>query len=362
VSDAPVAMASAEAGSDLAVRRATSDDRGAWDAFVAARPEGDPLQTWAWGELNEPTGERPVRVVVERANGSLAGLAQVLVRAAGMGRSVLYAPHGPIWERDAPDAAALGRLLLEGLRDLGRHERGIVVKLDPRAVPGAAERLEPVIGDLHRARHDLQAPTTRLLDLLDGGEALQATWDSDARNLVRRAEREDVTTEVVRGADPAALSAFYELLEATAERAEFRIRSMEFLTALAQAFAAGDGWYLVLARLEDRPIAAVAMPRLADRAFYLYGASLREEALKHKYGAYAALAAAMHALAEDGVRTLDLWGVAEADDPTADPAWKGFSAFKRKFGGQPLRHPGTFDLVVDTLWFRLRDLRERLRG
>jgi lipid II:glycine glycyltransferase (peptidoglycan interpeptide bridge formation enzyme) len=137
---------------------------------------------------------------------------------------------------------------------------------------------------------------------------------------------------------------------------------MDFLTGLAQAFAAGDGWYLVLARFEERPIAAVAMPRLADRAFYLYGASLREEALKHKYGAYAALAAAMRALAEDGVRTLDLWGVAEADDPTADPAWKGFSAFKRKFGGQPLRHPGTFDLVVDPLWFRLRDLRERLRG
>jgi lipid II:glycine glycyltransferase (peptidoglycan interpeptide bridge formation enzyme) len=106
----------------------------------------------------------------------------------------------------------------------------------------------------------------------------------------------------------------------------------------------------------------MAMPRLGDRAYYLYGASLRDPAYKHKYGPYAAMASLQRTLASDGVRTLDMWGVVEPDDTAADPAWQGFSAFKRTFGGQPLRHPGTFDLVVDPLWYRLREARNSLRG
>ena len=70
----------------------------------------------------------------------------------------------------------------------------------------------------------------------------------------------------------------------------------------------------------------------------------------------------MRELAADGVRTFDLWGVVEPGDPEAEAEWAGFSGFKRQFGGQPLRHPGTFDLVIDPLFYRLRDLRERIRG
>ena len=125
---------------------------------------------------------------------------------------------------------------------------------------------------------------------------------------------------------------------------------------------ASGGWYLTLATLGERPIAGAVALRTGDRAIYAYGASLREEALKHAHGAYAALAGTMRELAADGVRTFDLWGVVEPGDPEAEAEWAGFSGFKRQFGGQPLRHPGTFDLVIDPLFYRLRDLRERIRG
>jgi lipid II:glycine glycyltransferase (peptidoglycan interpeptide bridge formation enzyme) len=99
--------------------------------------------------------------------------------------------------------------------------------------------------------------------------------------------------------------------------------------------------------------------RVADRAYYLYGASDRG-APPNSNGTYAAMAATFDALAEDGVRALDMWGVDDPDDPRQDPTWAGFGAFKRRFGGEDLRHPGTFDLVVDRGWWLIRDLRERL--
>ena len=93
----------------MVVRLAGPGHRAGWDAFVAARPEADPLQTWAWGEANATAGERPVRVLVTGEGGSVRGLAQLLIRNAGFGRTVAYAPHGPLWDRDAADADARQR-------------------------------------------------------------------------------------------------------------------------------------------------------------------------------------------------------------------------------------------------------------
>jgi lipid II:glycine glycyltransferase (peptidoglycan interpeptide bridge formation enzyme) len=72
------------------------------------------------------------------------------------------------------------------------------------------------------------------------------------------------------------------------------------------------------------------------------------------------MAAMLKALQADGARSVDMWGVVEPDDADADPSWKGFSDFKRTFDGEPLRHPGLFDLVSDPFWYRLRQARERV--
>lgn len=349
----------------MEVRLAELSDRDAWDAYVAARPEADPLQAWAWGEANATAGERPVRVLAIGANGEIRGLAQLLVRPAGFGRAVVYAPHGPVWDRDAGDTDAVLDVLIAGIRDRAKAEPAIVVKVDPRAAapPGPGD-VDGRLGarGFRPARHDLQARTTRVLDLLDGGDELISTWDKDARNLVRRSAKEGVITASYRTADASAIGAFHELLEATSSRAGFRIRSTTFLQTLAEELVSTDGWFLTLASLGQRPIAGAIALRTGDRAIYAYGASLREPELKHANGAYAALAATMRALAGGGVRTLDLWGVVEPGDPNGEAEWAGFSAFKRQFGGEPLRHPGTFDLVIDPLFYRLRDLRERVRG
>jgi lipid II:glycine glycyltransferase (peptidoglycan interpeptide bridge formation enzyme) len=342
------------------VRRADDSDRPAWDAFVASRPEADLLQTWGWGECTALADEPPARLVLEDA-GQIRGVAQALMRPAGFGRQVAYVAHGPIWDRSASDADKLFAWLLPGLHTLARKEKALVVKLDPRAQPGDPTDIVSLAEahDLRRAP-DLQAPTTRLVDLLDGGEQLEGSWHADARRLSRRAEREGTQVTISRAPDPDEIEILHDLLTRTAEHGDFRVRSPEFLTRLATEFAASNGWFLGIARVEATPIAAMAFPRVADRAYYLYGALLRDERFKHHYGAHAVMATVLRTLAADGCKTVDMWGVVEPDDPDADPAWRGFSDFKRTFGGTSLRHPGLFDLVTDPFWYRLRAARERL--
>lgn len=342
------------------VRRADETDRSAWDAFVASRPEADLLQAWGWGACTALAGEAPNRILVEDG-GTLRGVAQVLMRSAGFGRQVAYVPRGPVWDRAAPDADRVFAWLIHGLRTLARKEQAIVVKMDPRAEPGEAFDFAPLAQE-HRLRRgpDLQAPTTRIIDLRDGGEELEASWHSGARRLMRRAEREGTEVIIGREPDPAEIAILHDLLSRTAERADFRVRSLEFLTRLATEFAASGGWYLGIARVEGTPIATMAFPRVGDRAYYLYGALLRDERYKHHYGSRAVMAAMQKALAADGCRSVDMWGLVEPDDPDADPAWKGFSDFKRTFGGTPLRHPGLYDLIIDPFWNRLREIKSAI--
>ncbi len=339
--------------------------RPAWDGFVTGQAEGDILQSWAWGEAMGGVGERPIRMVARDADGALRGVAQALVRPTSYGRRVLYVPHGPLWDRKAPDAGAIFDALLRGLRSTARAEHGIVVKLDPRGEGGrdSAELRSMLVGHgLRSARFDLQARATRIVDLRAGWPQLMAGWDKDARNLFRRAAREGVTVAVTRDLDRKAIDAFHRLLEETAERGRFRVHATAFLTALAGELAPTGGWYLGLASVGTRPLAGMVAARVGQRAYYLYGASSRDPELRHANGGYATMGAVMEALAHDQVGTLDLWGLADPGDPRADPGWLGFSAFKRRFGGAELVHPGTFDLVVDPLWYAVRDWRERRRA
>jgi lipid II:glycine glycyltransferase (peptidoglycan interpeptide bridge formation enzyme) len=349
----------------LTLREAADTDRADWTAFVASRPEADVLQSWAWGEAGsgEP-GEHWSRLVVVDGGGHIRGAAQVLDRATTFGRTILYVPHGPLWERDATDAAEVLARLLSGLKHHARARKGIVLKLDPRGTGDAAA--DAAVGRVFRsagqpAEHALQAPTTRLIDLQAGDDAV-AGWGKDARAESRRAVREGTTVTVDRVGDPAVLDAFHALLAETSERQGFRIRSREFLARLARPLAARDDWFLALAEHDGTPLAGAIAPRTGDRAYYLYAASTRDKELAAKRGPYAAMAELQRALREAGTSSLDLWGVREPDDETVDISWEGFSVFKRRFNGAPLRHPGTFDIVIDPTWNRIRDWRERLRG
>ena len=374
---------------------ATPDDRPDWDRFLAGRAEADILQLWAWGEAVRDAGapagsarETPERVLVRAPDARVRGVAQALIRPATAGRSVVYVPRGPVWEREAPDGAEVLVALLEGLREVARQNRAIVVKVDPRAAvpPGGDDQDEAAMAEgadadgtagallvtdaadvasallaagLRRARFDLQATTTRLIRIEADPDRRMAGWSSGARNLWRRSTREGTETAVGRAADPAQIGAFTSLLGHTARDAGFRTRPPEFFAALARELAPAGGLHLAMARWQGQPIAGMFVAGVGDRAYYLYGASDRA-APSQANGAYASMGAVLEALAEDGVTTFDLWGVAEPDDPTSDPSWAGFSAFKRKFGGRPLRHPGTFDLVIDPVWWWIREARERL--
>ena len=264
------------------------DDRVAWDAFLAGIPTADPLQSWAWADAGIATGERWVRLMATDADGRPAAAVQWQLVSPVLGHPLAYAPHGPVWQRDTAGAPGALRALMAGVQERARSDGASAILVDPRCgLPGevAADPIPAIVelGMGATARH-VQMPSTRVLDLRAGVDAARASWDKDTRNLVRRAAREGVETEVATADEASAVEHLHQLMVEVGSRGSFAPRSKAFLAGYGRS--AGDRAFICLGRWQGRVIAGALIGLVGDRAYYQFAGSLREPELRHANAAY----------------------------------------------------------------------------
>lgn len=337
----------------IEVRPATAGDAVAWQALLGRCESGDFLHDWAWAEVATFDGQ-PQRRFVAEESGELVGVAAAQVRRLPLGRAFWYVPHGPVLEYAHAEAGPRLRALVEGLRRAAGRERAIAVKLEPRVELGsaAAEAFE-ALGLRHDPR-TLQVGQTRVLDLADD-DALLAGFDRDTRYAVRRAERNGVTIRVVTDpADAGAIDALHALVLQTQARAGFPRPSLERYRTAWRALAGAGRASIMEAWLANERLAAGMLILEGERSFYQFAGSRREAPGEAKHFASSLLQWEMLRRARSlGSRLHDLWGVAPAG---AGPghAWHGVGLFKKGFGGREVTWAGSWDVVVDPTWYRIR--------
>jgi lipid II:glycine glycyltransferase (peptidoglycan interpeptide bridge formation enzyme) len=342
-------------------RPATEADEQAWQAFLAATPHGDFLHDWAWAEVAAFDGQ-PQRRYVAVEDGAIVALVAAQERPLAAGRSFWYVPRGPVL--DYADARAGDRLraAVLGLREVARGHRAIAVKLEPRLADGDPGVAHFERRGLRRLPDTLQVGQTRIVELADD-EALLAGFDKDTRYGVRRAEREGVEVTVTDDAeDRTAIDALHELVGETQRRAGFPMPPLERYRIAWRALAGAGRAAILEARREGQLLASGMVVLEGDRSFYLFSGSRREERGEPKrYASYALQWAMMRLARERGVRAHDLWGIAP---PGAGPdhPWDGVGLFKKGFGGEEVVWAGSWDLVIDPAFYRLRRATAIMRG
>ncbi len=345
----------------LAFRPATDADRDDWQAFLERQASGDFLHDWAWAAVAELDGQPPRRFIVS-ADGGPVAIVAAQARSLLGGRTFWYVPHGPVLDYGREGATSLVAATLDGLREAGRRERAIAVKIEPRIEAGAAHLAALSGHRLRRTPGTLQVGQTRIVELGADDETLLAGLDKDTRYSVRRAQREGVTVRVVDdGNDLRAIDALHQLVGMTQERAGFPMSALErYRTAWSELAGAGRA-HILEAVADDQLLASGMLVIEGDRSFYLFSGSRREAAGEPKRFASYALQWAMMRLARDrGVRYHDLWGVAPAGAGSDHP-WHGVGLFKKGFGGREVVWAGTWDLVLDPTLYRLREATSIMR-
>ncbi|MEO7294944.1 MAG: peptidoglycan bridge formation glycyltransferase FemA/FemB family protein, partial [Candidatus Limnocylindria bacterium] len=292
---------------------------------------------WEWGEVRAMGGWRPVRLAIGLSQDHpIAGAQLLLRRMPVVGWNLAYVPRGPIGDLDDP---GVRDALVAALRALGRAEKIATVRADPEA------RLETVYGRglleaPWRAAPKIQPPTTRVIDLAPGEEALKSALKRKHRQYVNKAERAGVTIERFDGHTPPevigpALADFNRIYQFTAERAGFVARQAFYYERVWSIFGPISRVRLSFAVVDGERVATIFHFTCGQRAVEAYGGMT--DAGADARANYLLKWTAIADFAREGFAVYDMWGLATG----------GIRQFKEGFGGEEIEYVGARDLVLN---------------
>jgi peptidoglycan pentaglycine glycine transferase (the first glycine) len=294
-------------------------------------------------------------LAVEQSGQLTAGAQMLIRRLPPRLVGVAYVPRGPLlnWEDEATAHA-----LLSGLHALARRRRVISLKIEPpvRYSPVMEQRLKRF--GFRRSPINNQPQSTMLIDLTPDTNTILASIRKTTRYNISYSRRKGV---VVRRATAADLDTLYRLLECTAERAGFSIRSREYYRQEWDTLASQGYIQLFLAQYGDKVLAARMAAAFGHNAATLHSGSF-DVHRKLKPNDLLMWESLKWAKAR-GCTTYDVWGIPDEigahlyqgqpmPEDQEGGLW-GVYRFKRGFGGDLVYYVGAYDFVYSRLLYWL---------
>jgi peptidoglycan pentaglycine glycine transferase (the first glycine) len=358
-----------------------------WNAAIAELPGAHILQTWEWGKVKSQfgwqahyllwfDGEHTVELVTTRhldylKKKPLVAAALVLQRKIMIGGfthrvGIMYVPKGPLLDWNNSD---LCQHVLQDLKHFAERHTAIFIKIDPdietgMGVPGeegstesslaSAVTLELKTGGWQLSDEQIQFRNTVLLDLQPSEEELLANMKQKTRYNVNLAIRKGVN---IRLGQPTDLDMLFRMYAETSIRDGFVIRNETYYREVWNAFLPSNGprtfqrpiAEILIAEVNEEPVAGAIIFRFARRGWYLYGMST--QAHRDKMPNHLLQWEAIKRLKAANCLTYDLWGAPD-EFVESDPLW-GVYRFKVGLGGTVHRHLGAWDLPLNRIFYRL---------
>lgn len=317
-----------------------------FDHYVAAHPYGDVLQTSYWGALKSYTNWQPFHLAVLE-QGQIKATALVLKRQLPLiGKCIFYSPRGPLFS----NTTALQALISAG-KELANEHRALFWKMDP-ALPKdnpqwsqIAEPLIPVPTGLDFA--GIQPKFVMTLDITPTLDTILANMKSKTRYNIRYAKRQKVQVRLIREKEE--LKTFYEILQETAERDHFTIRSYQYFVNLWDCLVTNNLAQLFMAYHQGKALGGAIAFRLGKRAWYVYGASSNEK--RNLQATYALQWEMIRWAKSFGCSVYDFRGVSGDLDP--DNPLYGLYRFKSGFNAELVEYIGEYDLPLTEIGYKL---------
>lgn len=313
-----------------------------WDAFVTkhAPASGAFLHSWSWGELQKKESFAIERLGVFEEE-TLVAVALFVQTPLPLFGFYFYTPRGPI----VVDPSRMIDVLC-ALHCFAKEKDALFLRIEPATLNESSVKDTFSI----KQTHPIQAKDTLLFDLRTDPETWLSSMHTKTRYNIRLAQKKSLDLSLC--ATPT--EGVWDLFKETAQRGEFRLHTISHYRAL---LACVDDAHLATASYKGELVCAVLYIDFGHTRTYVHGAS------SHTHRNLMAPYLLHYELLKDakahGLQFYDWWGVASTKNP-AHP-WAGFSRFKWGFGGSSLSLPGTFDLLVRPVRYRLYQTLRRLR-
>jgi len=291
----------------------------------------------------------------------------VVIRSLGPDADMAYVPFGPEWLPDEERRGQWLELLSEQIRphlpkscvfirydlpwespwamDKTRYTENAVWLGKPRTgVREMRMNFDTKHWNLRKAPTDLLPTDTVILDLSTDRDRLLKRMKPKTRYNIRLSARKGVR---VRETGIKDLPAWYDIYCETAGRHGMMLNDLDYFKAALEVKASDSGSpasiHLLLAEVDEKPVAGIMLAIAGNRATYLYGASSQKKS--HYMPSYAVQWAAICKSKAAGCRDYDLFGISPHPDPY-HPMY-GLYRFKTGFGGDMIHRQGCWDYPYD---------------
>ena len=182
---------------------------------------------------------------------------------------------------------------------------------------------------------------------------LYKSMHENNRYSIRLSQRKEIVTEIISQNFENYTEVFYELMAITSKRNNFSLHPKEYYKTILKNLKKDDG-FLVIAKYGDKVLAIDLIIIYSGIANYVFACSSNEE--RNRAPSYAAIWTAIKHSKLLGCKYFNFGGISTDDQPNKN--WEGLTNFKKKFGGEEVRHSEFFDLIVNPLIYWLYNLRK----
>ncbi|MGI5892505.1 MAG: lipid II:glycine glycyltransferase FemX [Bacillota bacterium] len=333
------------------------EEKELFDQFMATHPKGHILQTWQWGEVKADSSWLPLRLIVEDEGGQIIAACSLLKRnlPAGLG-TLFYAPRGPVLDINDKDC---WDFLWQSIKELAKEHNAIFCKIDPD-IPSSdevwAQRLKASgfrSAEKGEGFEGVQPRHVFRLDISPDEETLLANMHQKTRYNLRLAQKKGVRAEI---SNREGMKIFYPLLQETAQRDKFLIRSEAYFNSFYDQLKPHGLAELFLVHYNDKVISGSLAFKLGKKAWYIYGASANQ--YRNVMPNYLMQWEMIRWAKANGCTLYDFRGV-PGDVPPQHPLY-GLVKFKKGFGGDYVHFIGEYDLVFKPAAYKFYNFVEPL--
>lgn len=323
-----------------------------WEKLVAGNSASGFMQSFFWAKFNNLLGWPTYKIGVFEGK-KLIGGAVVGKFKMENGHNYLYIPEGPV----IPYSSLESGIIFDGLiaeidkiADLRGESLTSHLRIDARLTA-----LSTFFKRFQKAPIDLEPLRTLVIDLSLSREQILAQMKPKGRYNIKIAQRyglQVISTDLQSG-----LNDFLKFYQETVKRKQFEGKEEKYFTDLATAIDNPINAKIFFVKDGEQILAAALVIFYGGMVTYLFGAS--SDFQREKMAPYLLQWEIVCQAKELGFKNYDFYGIVP-DENNLEHPWQGFTAFKKKLGGEEVKYIGSYDFIYNQELYReyLKENRE----
>lgn len=308
-----------------------------------------PLQSWFWGEARKAMGLDILRLA-EFKDGKIVNVFQLSLHLIPfLNKKVGYLPR----------SVFLNQKVLDFLYDYGKKNQIIFIKIEPYVtksqILNSKFQTKNNRYKIQKSSHPLFPNWTQILDLNKPEGELLKSFHPKTRYNIRLAQKKGVI--IKEESNDKGFKIFADLYFDTCRRQKYFGHNYQYHKTVWDNLKNKIA-HILIAYYQNKPLAAYQIWIYKNIGYYPYGGSSDKH--RNLMGTNLLMWEAIKFTKRLGAKKFDLWGSLGPNYQPNHP-WAGFTRFKQGYGGQLTEMIGSFDLIIDPLFYRIYNLIYYLR-